>query len=168
MRSIPIRSGTSPDAILWVSFPASSWCGMYVNLILQSGFLAFHAATSMSTMSLLPPDRSHMLSSPLLAHDVAPAGAPAAPGAPAAGAPAAGAPAAGAPAAGAPADGGDSVLSFLHAALPAAIVAAAIRTDTDQLSLNLMPCSSTSGSRNVVDRASDCIRSFRPIPGPNH
>src|SRR6185503_14466189 len=149
MRSIPIRSGTSPDAIPCAIFPTISVCGMYVSLILQSGFLAFQAATSMSTMSLLPPDRSHMESSPLVAHEVeGPAGAAAA-----------GAAAAGADPVGADPDGGDSVF-FPHAA----IAAAATRTDTDQLSWNLMPCSSTSfgtsGSRNVDDRASDCIVRF--------
>src|ERR1044071_2029164 len=128
MRSIPIRSGTSPDAMPWAIFPTISVCGMYVSLILQSGFLAFHAATSMSTMSLLPPDRSHMLSSPLLAQEVV-----------AVGAAAAGAVAVGAAPDGAAPDGGDSVF-FWHAA----IVAAATRTDTDQLSWNLMPRSSTS------------------------
>src|SRR6185295_4257165 len=109
MRSIPIRSGTSPDAMPWAIFPTISVCGMYVNLILQSLFLAFQAATSMSTMSLLPPDRSHMVSSPLLAHEVAAAG-------------------------GAAPDGGDSVF-FVQPA----IVAATTRTDTDQLSWNLIP-----------------------------
>src|SRR5215467_6147020 len=111
MRSIPIRSGTSPDAMPWAIFPTISVCGVYVSLILQSGFLAFQAATSVSTMSLLPPDRSHMLSSLLLAQEVAAAGA-AAVGAAAAGAAAAGA------AAGAAPDGGDP--DFLsHAAIVA-------------------------------------------------
>src|SRR6185436_10249594 len=108
MRSIPIRSGTSPDAMPWAIFPTISVCGMYVSLILQSGFLAFQAATSMSTMSLLPPDRSHMVSSPLVAHEVA----------------AAGAAAAGAAVAGAAPDGGGDSVFFWHAA----IVAAATRT----------------------------------------
>ena len=125
----------------WAIFPTISVCGMYVSLILQSGFLAFQAATSMSTMSLLPPDRSHMLSSPLLAQEVAAA--------------------AGAAAAGAAPEGGDSDF-FSHAAT----VATATRTDTGQLSWNLMPCSSTSfgisGRRNVVERASDCIVRVRP------
>src|SRR5215813_4305742 len=107
MRSIPIRSGTSPDAMPWAIFPTISVCGVYVSLILQSGFLAFHAATSMSTMSLLPPDRSHMLSSPLLAQAVV-----------AVGAAAAGAVAVGAAPDAAP-GGGDSVF-FWHAAIVAA------------------------------------------------
>src|SRR5690349_1482814 len=98
-------------------------------------------------MSLLPPDRSHMLSSPLLAHEVVAAAAAAAGGAAAAGAEPDAAPAGAAPDA-APA-GGDSVF-FPHAA----IVAAAIRTDTGQQSWNLMPCSfhsfGTTRSRNVV------------------
>src|SRR6186997_142609 len=70
MRSMPMRSGTSPEAMPWAILPTISVCGMYVSLILQVGFLVFHAATSMSTMSLLPPDRSHMESSPELAHEV--------------------------------------------------------------------------------------------------
>src|SRR5688572_15818412 len=72
---MPIRSGTSPEAIPWAIFPTISVCGMYVRLILQSGFLVFHASTSMSTICLLPPERSHMVRSPLLAHVVVAAGA---------------------------------------------------------------------------------------------
>jgi hypothetical protein len=36
-------------------------------LIAQSGFFLFQAATSMSTISLLPPERSHIVSGPLVA-----------------------------------------------------------------------------------------------------
>src|SRR5262245_19531518 len=54
----------------WAILPTISVCGMYVKVILQSGFLVFHAATSMSTISLLPPDRSHIVRPPLLAHEV--------------------------------------------------------------------------------------------------
>src|SRR5262245_26346029 len=75
MRSMPMRSGTSPDAMPWAILPTISVCGMYVSLILQSGALAFQAATSMSTMSLLPPERSHIVSSPLLAQPVVADGA---------------------------------------------------------------------------------------------
>jgi hypothetical protein len=44
-------------------------------LIWQLGFLVFQASTSMSTICLLPPERSHMVSSPLLAQLVVAAGA---------------------------------------------------------------------------------------------
>src|SRR5687767_6700966 len=74
MRSMPIRSGTWPVAMPWAILPTISVCGMYVRLILQSGFLVFHASTSMSTICLLPPERSHIVRSPLLAHVVVAAG----------------------------------------------------------------------------------------------
>ena len=46
---------------------------------LAVGLLVFHASTSMSTICLLPPERSHMVRSPELAHDVV-AGATVSPG----------------------------------------------------------------------------------------
>src|SRR5688572_19765541 len=117
MRSIPIRSGTSPDAMPWARFPTLSAGGVYGSFILQSGFFAVQAATIISSLSLLPRDRSHMVRSALLAHEVV------APGAAAGVAPAvaepAGAEPAGAELAGAAPGGGDSAF-FSHPAIVAA------------------------------------------------
>src|SRR6187402_2457686 len=77
MRSMPMRSGTSPVAMPRAILSTISVCGMYDRLIVLSGFFAFQSHTSRSTMPLLPPERSHIsiaLSAPLWAQSAAGSG----------------------------------------------------------------------------------------------
>src|SRR6188768_3199913 len=60
MRSMPMRSGTSPVAMPRAILSTISVGGMYGRLIGLSGWAVFQSQTSWSTMPLLPPDRSHI------------------------------------------------------------------------------------------------------------
>src|SRR6186713_2506239 len=60
MRSMPMRSGTSPVAMPRAILSTISVCGMYDRLIGLAGLAVFQSQTSWSTMPLLPPERSHI------------------------------------------------------------------------------------------------------------
>src|SRR5687768_8290177 len=134
---MPIRSGTSPDAMPWAILLTISVCGMYVRTILQSGYASFQAATNASTIPALPPERSHISRSPSLAQ-------------PAAASLAAGSLAAGSLAAGAEAATLSAADGLAPPPLQAANTRIAIAPRATSLSWLLIPCSSHDLSRGVL------------------
>src|SRR6266536_2225066 len=61
---MPMRSGTSPEAIAWAILGTIWSCVMYVRLIGRVGLAVFQAQASRSTICLLPPERSHACMTP--------------------------------------------------------------------------------------------------------